>query len=116
MRLAIAFVVLFVGPASSFAASISLSEDASAYSLFLNGDADNGAFNTVDVSLKTLSGGVFSNLDSNRLDGFIPRVPGDPYTFVNALLAYDQGEGWTILVAHRIFNHYLCRNANPAED
>lgn len=59
MKTILKLTILWLAPNFCCAAKISAADVAGAYSLFLNGAARTGAFDTVDVSLRTLSGATF---------------------------------------------------------
>ncbi len=68
------------------------------YSVFLDGMGEE--FDSIDLSIVPEGGTEFLNPDSG-LNGFVPRGPGDPFTYVNALLAAPTaapgGQGWSLV-------------------
>lgn len=69
-------------------------------SLFLDGEADNGQFDTIIVDVKARPGVEFLNINESGVDGFTPLAPGADATFVNALLSAPPafgGNGFSIL-------------------
>ena len=81
---------------SAVAASISVVPFGNIYSLYLDGEGDNGFFNVVTLEITPLGGATFQNPDSG-FNGFVPRNAGEPYTYINQRLALDPaagGLGW----------------------
>jgi len=75
----------------------------SVYSIYLNGAADNGNFDTVIFEAKPDAGFQFSNVNSGLASG-APRPPGQSFTYRNRVLDLDPtdpdnpgGLGWTML-------------------
>lgn len=97
------FAALVCALSASFATAASLSVVGSGpvYSLYLDGGADNGAFDSIDVQIAAGSGSSFMNQDSG-FNGFFPRAAGEEFSFINPLLGAataQGGEGWSVLGA-----------------
>ncbi len=63
-----------------------------AYSVYLNGGADNDNFDTINMIATPTSGNTFLNPNTGLASSF-PRSPGEPSTFRNRFLDRDPGEG-----------------------
>ena len=71
------------------------------YSVYLEGGADNGNFDSVEFAATPDAGSSFVNLDAG-FNGFFPRLAGEDFTFINALLGAQVaqgGQGWSVLGA-----------------
>jgi hypothetical protein len=81
-----------IGCSAANAASISVEKNPAndAYSLFLNGGAENDAFDTIFVLMAPDVPAVFTNLPSH--DTGFPRPPGDGLTYHNRMLNGDPVE------------------------
>jgi hypothetical protein len=71
------------------------------YSLYLNGGADNGNFDTIIVDINPSPGAQLLNPHSGAVGGS-PRPPGDAFTYINRLINASPddvpgGLGWTVL-------------------
>lgn len=108
MKNILAFTALLAVSAAASANAASLSvvqsgEGASkAFSLYLNGGADNGNFDTVSLVATPDVGSSFANPNSGTAPGVGPRAAGEAFTFRNRFLDLDplddpQGKGWTVL-------------------
>ncbi len=103
MKKTIALTLLFSLLACSSASALGISVDPAGaspdgiYSLWLDGM--NEEIDSIDFSY-VVDGAELLNPDSG-LNGFVPRGPGEPFTFVNALLAAPSaapgGQGWSLV-------------------
>lgn len=73
--------------------------DRGIYALYLEDRGTYGEFDSIDLSIAGF-GAELLNPDSG-LDGFVPRGPGEPFTYINALLtaptAAPGGLGWSLV-------------------
>lgn len=70
------------------------------YSIYLDGEGDNGNFDTIIVNLTPNDPAVFANIDEDGADGFTPREPGGEFTYISAFLGAPPafgGNGHSVL-------------------
>ncbi|MCC6491785.1 MAG: PEP-CTERM sorting domain-containing protein [Pirellulales bacterium] len=70
------------------AASLSLGTNNTAISLYLDGGAENGQFDTIFVSLKPNGSATFANQNSGAAAG-VPRPAGEAFSYPNRMLTAD---------------------------
>jgi hypothetical protein len=87
-----AFLFLFAQAAAANAAVISIKPvGASAnnvYSFYVDGEASNGAFDTIFFEVKAFGAASFINTNSGALGG-VPRPAGEAFTYPNRMLNAD---------------------------
>lgn len=94
---ALAALVVLVSGTTAHAASLSVNSTDSfkTHAIYLSGEAQNGAFNTVIFSAVPLGGGQFLALSSG-----VGKPAGDPNTYRNRALdadPLDGGLGWSLV-------------------
>jgi hypothetical protein len=92
--LTLAAVIAALACTVSDAASLNVSSNAAnhTFSVYLDGAPQNGQFDTVDVHITPKAGAAFTNNDTG-FNGFFPRAAGEPFTFINQLLAASTAQG-----------------------
>ena len=86
---ALAAVLSLVAFSSANAATIKLTPTGDTYALYLNGEAS--VFDTISVAMSSDTGDFLAQ--DGGFNGFFPRTAGEPFSFVNALLAAPAAQG-----------------------
>jgi hypothetical protein len=89
-RLALAAIaaLITVAPNAS-AASVSFTQNGDAISIFLDGGAQNGAFDTIFFQLRPVAPALFTNNNNSRNAAGVPRPAGQAFTYYNGMLDAD---------------------------
>lgn len=85
------------------------------HSFYLNGEEDNGKFDTIIVEVVSKPGYVYTQLEPDEQEGFTPFFAGDPWTFVNDFLGAPTafgGHGFSVL-GERVTPHSISFTAGP---
>jgi hypothetical protein len=101
LALAVALGVTLCSTVNAASLRVNPHSPTGVYSLYFNGGAENGNFDTIIVDILPLAGAQFLNTNSGN-EASRPRPPGMPYTYINRAINtdpfdYPEGLGWTIL-------------------